>query len=183
MPSSLFNRIMTDVFEHDPYFKQCKDAVGRTSFSPQQKLTSSFRMLAYGCSADSVDEYCRMGETTTLECLRKFCTAIITIYVSQYLRAPTVEDLRRLLDHSTSRGFPGMIGSIDFEDQPAKFGDELVANIEYDTNPDVTWDPPDHDTPTLMEYMARHNRIRDRSGHHTLRNDLVEHLWTKFGGE
>ncbi|CAN0846537.1 hypothetical protein LINGRAHAP2_LOCUS4501 [Linum grandiflorum] len=69
------------------------------------------------------------------------------------------------------------------EDQRDEFGDNPVENIEYDTNPDVTWDPPDHDTPTVMEYMARHNRIRDRPGHHALRNDLIEHLWTKSGGE
>ncbi|CAN0916005.1 hypothetical protein LINGRAHAP2_LOCUS29464 [Linum grandiflorum] len=260
MPPSLFHRIMADVVQHDSYFKQRRDAAGRNSFSPQQKLTSSLRMLAYGCSADSLDKYCRMGESTTLECLRKFCTAIITIYGPQYLRAPTVEDLRRLLDHSSRCGFPGMIGSIDcmhwewkncpsawagqytvykkkpsivlevvasydtwichaffgtpgsnndintlgvsplfdeavrgflpkvsyevnVEDQRDEFGDDPVENIEYDTNPDVTWDPPDHDTPTLTEYMARHNRIRDRPGHHALRNNLIEHLWTKSGGE
>ncbi|CAN1247565.1 hypothetical protein LINPERPRIM_LOCUS6381 [Linum perenne] len=70
-------------------------------------------MLAYGCSADSVDEYCRMGETTSLECLRKFCNANINIYGSRYLCEPTVDDLCRLLDHSTRHGFLGMIGSLD----------------------------------------------------------------------
>ncbi|CAN1323311.1 hypothetical protein LINPERPRIM_LOCUS32685 [Linum perenne] len=113
MPLSLFNSILNDVVQYDPYFKLGADASGRSSFSPQQKLTSSFLMLAYSCSADSLDEYCRMGETTSLECLMNFCKAIIHIYGSRYLREPTVDDLRRLLDHSARRGFPGMIGSID----------------------------------------------------------------------
>ncbi|CAN1292680.1 hypothetical protein LINPERPRIM_LOCUS21684 [Linum perenne] len=54
-----------------------------------------------------------MGETTSLECLRKFFLDIINIYGARYLRAPYVNDLRRLLHHSARRGFPSMIGSID----------------------------------------------------------------------
>ncbi|CAL1387597.1 unnamed protein product [Linum trigynum] len=113
MPPALFNRVMNDVVNYDVYFKQGKDCAGHDSFSPHQKLTSAFRMLAYGCSADSLDETCRMGESTVLECLRKFCLAITNIYGAQYLRAPTMEDTRRLLRHAEQRGFPGMIGSID----------------------------------------------------------------------
>ncbi|CAN0913302.1 hypothetical protein LINGRAHAP2_LOCUS27840 [Linum grandiflorum] len=113
MHPSLFNRIMVNVIQPDSYFKQCRDPASRNSFSPQQKLTSSLQMLEYGCSTDSLDEYCRIGESTTLECLRKFCTAIITIYGPRYLRAPTVEDLCRLIDHSSRRGFLGVISSID----------------------------------------------------------------------
>jgi hypothetical protein len=50
------------------------------------------------------DEYIKIGGTTALECLRKFC-----------LRAPTQDDLQRILHVSVSemRGFSGMIGSID----------------------------------------------------------------------
>ncbi|CAL1405418.1 unnamed protein product [Linum trigynum] len=104
---------MKDVVQHNSYFNWSYDVVGHSSFSPHQKLTSSLRMLAYGCSADFIDEYCRMAQTTTLECLRKFGSSIINIYSHEYLRAPNEEDLRRLLQHSNRRGFPGMIGSID----------------------------------------------------------------------
>ncbi|CAN0905752.1 hypothetical protein LINGRAHAP2_LOCUS23851 [Linum grandiflorum] len=69
MPPSLFHRIMADVIQRDSYFKQRRDAAGRNSFSPQQKLTSSLRMLAYGCSADSLDEYCRMGSNNDINTL------------------------------------------------------------------------------------------------------------------
>jgi len=47
------------------------------------------RMLAYGVAADAVDEYIKIGGTTTLECLRRFCKGIIRLYEQMYLRAPT----------------------------------------------------------------------------------------------
>ncbi|VVA40931.1 PREDICTED: putative nuclease HARBI1, partial [Prunus dulcis] len=36
-----------------------------------------------------------------------------TLYTRDYLRRPTPRDLQRLLQKAESRGFPGMIGSID----------------------------------------------------------------------
>ena len=71
------------------------------------------RMLAYGMTADAVDEYIKIGGTTALECLRRFCKGIIQMYEKVYLRAPTEDDLQRILHASEMRGFPGMIGSID----------------------------------------------------------------------
>ncbi|CAL8133720.1 unnamed protein product [Prunus armeniaca] len=70
-------------------------------------------MLAYGCSAYSIDEYCRLGESTTPECLRKFCSVIEAVYGQWYLRSPNSADLYRLLHKASSRGFPGMLGSLD----------------------------------------------------------------------
>jgi len=94
------------------------------------------RMLAYSMTADAVDEYIKIGGATTLdavdeyikiggattlECLRRFCKGIIRLYEQViirlyeqvYLRAPTQDDLQRILHVSEMRGFPGMIGSID----------------------------------------------------------------------
>ncbi|CAL8152183.1 unnamed protein product [Prunus armeniaca] len=70
-------------------------------------------MLAYGCSVDSTDEYCRLGESTALECLRKFCSVIEAMYGQWYLRSPNPADLYRLLHKASRRGFPGMLGSLD----------------------------------------------------------------------
>ena len=44
----------------------------------------------------------------------KFTQGIIHLYGEEYLRRPTPEDLQRLLDIREVRGFPGMIGSIDY---------------------------------------------------------------------
>ncbi|CAH9101109.1 unnamed protein product [Cuscuta epithymum] len=113
MQMPLFDRIMNDVVRADPFFAPKKDALNKVSLSPHQKITSAIFMLANGCSADSLDQLCRLGESTTLSCLKKFCKAIIGTYGSWYLRTPNPNDLRRLLEKATKRGFPGMIGSID----------------------------------------------------------------------
>ncbi|KAG7578909.1 Harbinger transposase-derived protein [Arabidopsis thaliana x Arabidopsis arenosa] len=63
--------------------------------------------------ADAVDGYIKIGGTTTLECLRRFSQGIIRLYEQEYLRAPTQDDLQRIMRVSEMRGFPGMIGSID----------------------------------------------------------------------
>ena len=113
MERHLFNRIMTDVCNHDSYFVQKKDCCGAMGLLPEQKITAALRMLAYGASADQVDEIARMGKSTILEALMRFCGAVESLYTAEYLRKPTHEDLQRLLKKGEMRGFPGMIGSID----------------------------------------------------------------------
>ncbi|XP_068334963.1 uncharacterized protein [Pyrus communis] len=69
----------------------------RRCLIPEQKITAALRMLAYGVSADQVDEIARMGKTTVLESLMRFCSAIEALYTNEYLRTPTPRDMRRLL--------------------------------------------------------------------------------------
>ena len=70
-------------------------------------------MLAYAVPGDLIDEYVRMSESTCLESLYKFCKVVIVVFGREYLREPTAEDTARLLAMNASRGFPGMLGSID----------------------------------------------------------------------
>ncbi|XP_048617757.1 uncharacterized protein LOC125589264 [Brassica napus] len=63
--------------------------------------------------ADAVDEYLRLGETTTRSCVEHFVEGILDLFGDEYLRRPTPADLQRLLYIGEQRGFPGMIGSID----------------------------------------------------------------------
>ncbi len=76
-------------------------------------MTAAIRMLAYGVSANFLDESLRMGESTILETLYFFCGAVINVFGEEYLRAPTEEDMKRILSTNASRGFPGMMGSLD----------------------------------------------------------------------
>uniref|UniRef100_A0A0D3EHY1 DDE Tnp4 domain-containing protein n=1 Tax=Brassica oleracea var. oleracea TaxID=109376 RepID=A0A0D3EHY1_BRAOL len=113
MNKPLFMRIVDRLSGEIPYFQQRRDATGRFGLSPLQKATTAIRMMAYGCPADAIDEYLRLGESTALLCLENFVEGIINLFGDEYLRRPTPEDLQRLLDIGELRGFPGMIGSID----------------------------------------------------------------------
>lgn len=76
-------------------------------------MTDALRMLAYGAPTDSVDEYVRIGASTAIESLKKFVTAVIEAFSEQYLRSPNAADIARLLAIGETRGFPGMLGSLD----------------------------------------------------------------------
>lgn len=115
MRRCLFERIMSRLVEdtHCNYFVQKPDATGLLGFLPEQKVTCALRMLAYGSSADQLDEFIRMGESTALETMKTFCSSVIRLFGPEYLRKPTQFDLELLLAENAARGFPGMIGSLD----------------------------------------------------------------------
>ena len=71
-------------------------------------------MLAYGTAADSVDEYVQIGESTTIESLQRFVKSIVAMFGDEYLRAPNANDIARLVAVGEQRGFPGMLGNIDY---------------------------------------------------------------------
>ncbi|XP_004292560.1 PREDICTED: uncharacterized protein LOC101300695 [Fragaria vesca subsp. vesca] len=109
----VFDRIMSDVANYDPYFVQRRDATGRVGLSNEQKLTCAMRQLTYVVTADFFDDYIDIAKSTAIEILEHFTIAIWNVYHEHYLRRPTPADLRRLLDKAVERGFPGMIGSLD----------------------------------------------------------------------
>ncbi|KAK1612505.1 hypothetical protein QYE76_036178 [Lolium multiflorum] len=113
MSRELFLVILRGVRDYDPYFQCRPDATGALGFTSYQKCFAAICMLSYGMAADIFDEYLRMGESTCLESMYRFCRAVIAVFGHYYCREPTVEDTRRMLSINESRGFPGMIGSID----------------------------------------------------------------------
>ena len=70
-------------------------------------------MLAYGVPVDATDEYVKIGESTSIKSLKRFCRAIVEVFACQYLRSPNENDIARLLYIGEQRGFPGMLGSLD----------------------------------------------------------------------
>ncbi|XP_075521342.1 uncharacterized protein LOC142554565 [Primulina tabacum] len=46
--------------------------------------------------------------------MQRFCRAIVEVFAEQYLRSPTANDVARLLYIGKQRGFPGMLGSLDY---------------------------------------------------------------------
>ncbi|XP_020260028.1 uncharacterized protein LOC109836529 [Asparagus officinalis] len=113
MKRPLFLRIVDSISNYDNYFIQRRNNAGKLGLTPIQKCMASIRMLVYGVAADACDEYVKIGESTAIECTRKFCEGVIACFGDEYLRRPNLDDLQRLLQVGHDRGFPGMIGSID----------------------------------------------------------------------
>ncbi|XP_062115910.1 uncharacterized protein LOC133830029 [Humulus lupulus] len=89
-------------------------------------------MLAYGVPADATDEYIKIGESTALESLKRFCHVVVEVFGTHYLRSPNDDDVARLLHIGESRGFPGMLGSLDcmhwkWKNCPAAWGGQYAG--------------------------------------------------------
>jgi hypothetical protein len=113
MRRSLYLRIAHAVEEHDNYFVQKRNDVGALSFSCIQKVTAAYRQLAYAVPADYVDEYVCIGESTSIECLRRYVRTVCEVFGQRYIRPPNEDDTARLLNIVERRGFPEMLCSID----------------------------------------------------------------------
>ncbi|CAM8951111.1 unnamed protein product [Rhodiola kirilowii] len=107
MSSNLFNCIKTKLSNNDPFLHQRSDAAGVLGLLPEQKMTGAILMLAYRSCADQCAEITRMGESTTLECMKKWCAQVVDHYKDRYLRSRNAIDLSRLLHKAEQRGFPG----------------------------------------------------------------------------
>ena len=113
MSRNLFLRIQHEVEAYESYFIQKRDNAQKWGLSSLQKITAALRMLAYGVTADFMDEYVRIGESTAMKSLKKFVKAVVDIFSKEYLRSPNNKDIARLLANGERRGFLGMPGSID----------------------------------------------------------------------
>ncbi|XP_012699996.1 uncharacterized protein LOC105913484 [Setaria italica] len=113
MSKPLFLRIVSELSNWDPFFTRRVDATGRDGHSPLQKCTAAIRMLAYGSPADQLDEVLKIAASTSLLCLGKFAQGVIECFGAEYMRPPRSDELEKILQDNESRGFPGMIGSID----------------------------------------------------------------------
>ncbi|XP_051197347.1 uncharacterized protein [Lolium perenne] len=61
---------------------------------------------------DTHDNYLRTAESTAIDCMYRFCRAIVVIFGDIYLRTPNAAYTTRILAQNAERGFPRMIGSI-----------------------------------------------------------------------
>ncbi|GJS13859.1 ALP1-like protein [Tanacetum coccineum] len=100
--------------KHFHFFNHRPDATGRMSMRVIMKCTSAIRQLVYGNTPDAFDEYLQMGEHTARDCLDNFNKCIIDLYMSKYLRKPTLADVEKIYNsHENIHGFSDMLGSID----------------------------------------------------------------------
>ncbi|PKI71454.1 hypothetical protein CRG98_008127 [Punica granatum] len=74
---------------------------------------AAMRMLAYAVTADAIDNYVRIGESTAIDCLGKFIKDVISVFEGEYLQRPNANNVQRLLWMEETHDFPNMMGSID----------------------------------------------------------------------
>jgi hypothetical protein len=113
MRHSLFVKIVETCVAKTRYFKRRRNAAGLLGFSGYQKISATMRVLAYSILADYDDEYLRISEDTTMESVCRFYKVMIRVFGPTYLRAPNEQDISRLLGENATRGWPGMLGSVD----------------------------------------------------------------------
>jgi hypothetical protein len=113
MQMTLFLSIIHKVGKTSPYFYEMYDAIGCAGLTVLQKCNTALRQLAYDMTADTIDEYLKLGKTTALECLEYYCSGIIECFGDEFLCCSTVADTQRLLAKTEECGFSDMLGSID----------------------------------------------------------------------
>jgi hypothetical protein len=113
MHSDLFTYVMAGVLEVDPSFNLQMNAAGKRGLTCLQKCAVALRRLTLGVSADSLDEYYRVSESSTLLYTKKFCQAVIKKFKPDFLRSPTTEETIGIHQANAERGLPGCLGSLD----------------------------------------------------------------------
>ncbi|GJZ71171.1 RNA-directed DNA polymerase, eukaryota [Tanacetum coccineum] len=122
MSSTLFAKIVNDITSYDAqplpeyfrFFRKGYDATGRGSICAILICTSVIRQLAYGTTPDAFDEYLQIAERCSRECLDNFTKCIYILYVEEYLRRPSLEDIEKTYAlHEEKHGLLRMLGSID----------------------------------------------------------------------
>lgn len=99
MSSNLFNYKKTKLCNNILYWHQQKNVVGMLGLLLEKKITWAIRMLAYGVCADQCTEITRIGESTTIKCLKKLCDLVVEHYKACYFRSPNTGELARLLQN------------------------------------------------------------------------------------
>jgi hypothetical protein len=105
MSRPLFLRIMNVVENHDDYFVQKRNVAHKLGLSCLQKLTVTFRMLCNRVVANTTDEYVCIGESITIESMRRLVISVVRLFEEEYLRAPNQNDTTQLLANAEERSF------------------------------------------------------------------------------
>jgi hypothetical protein len=69
-------KLLEVVVTQDGYFVKCKDAFRKMGLFSFKRCKIVIHMLTHGIANDAVNEYCHLGENTTMEILKIFVWAI-----------------------------------------------------------------------------------------------------------
>ena len=110
-----FQVLMEDVMAANISFYQKKRNLhAGDQASLEAQLLLPIKCLAYGVPSHTFIDYFQMSKQYARDCCRQFDVAIKRIYQEEYLRLPTVDDLKSILKlHQAVHKVDGMFGSLD----------------------------------------------------------------------
>lgn len=112
VPKCVFQRVY-DALQTDRLFQIRRNAAHRWSIHPLVKATAVFRHIAYGTSADQLDEQFQIAETTFLKVRKRFCQVVIETFGPLYLPELSASLASKLIAKHEKLGWPGLLGSLD----------------------------------------------------------------------
>ena len=110
-----FEAIMMEVMlSGDEFYLEKSDCTGRSCASVEAKLLLPLKTLAFGVASHAFRDYFQMSKTLAMQCCRHFNEKMLELYKEEYLRLPTVDDLKAIDNmHNNKHGVRGMFGSLD----------------------------------------------------------------------
>ena len=96
------------------FYKKRGNLVDCDQSSLEAQLLLPIKCLAYGVPAHTFMDYFQMSREYARECCRQFDMAIKRIYAQEYLRLPSVADVKSIVKlHRAVHKVDGLIGSLD----------------------------------------------------------------------
>ncbi|OWZ01724.1 hypothetical protein PHMEG_00026833 [Phytophthora megakarya] len=134
MSKRLFLYIVESLGQQDSYFTWQTDCMGKLGVHPTIKVAASLRMLAYGCSADSLDELFSIDESTNCPSSWRGAFKGASKNATVVLEAVATADLH--ICHAFV-GMPGINNDLNIHDASpliAEYLDDNASQFSYDVN-------------------------------------------------
>jgi len=97
------------------------DAAGKQGASMEARVLLPLKSYAYGVPPHTFTDYFQMSVDLAKECCRNFDRVMKELYAEEYLRLPTLQDIKSITRlHEEKHGIPGMFGSLDCMHTPWK---------------------------------------------------------------
>ena len=109
-------RLLEDFGNSDiPFYSNSKDCFDNDNPSLEARLLLPLKSIAYGVPSHTFMDYFSMSKTAARDCYVHFMNSMRLLYVEEYLRKMTKEDIKAImqLHKSVHRGVDGMLGSLD----------------------------------------------------------------------
>ena len=110
-----FQKLMEDIAATgNPFYLSTTSASGKVGASFEARLLLPLKTLSYGVATHCFIDYFQFSKQFALDACRQFDRAVASVYTKDFLRVPTVQDLKDLYTlHKHVHQVDGMIGSLD----------------------------------------------------------------------